>query len=230
MKKRQSLHAANNRARLIRILRDPLLDEFLVGKSDMRPTVVYEVGRPEYHLRKTQYKRRIDGLAELQTKRTKLKQAGRLDLALKCLTAPVQLEWVARVLWSTRRTGPSPVSESETQIVFSSGYNFPKRFDLERSEGQGEERRVPHIADFNTDIILTLEKVAPLRCAVAQRRRFANYSQSGAVAQDFRADRKFVLEKAARSTTRVRRTTLKRYAAPNWMRDDSKILRVDHVE
>lgn len=37
-KKRQSLQApANNRARLIRILRDPVLDEFLVGKSDTRP-------------------------------------------------------------------------------------------------------------------------------------------------------------------------------------------------
>ena len=161
MKKRQNLQApANNRARLIRILRDPLLDEFLVGKSDTRPTVVYEVGRPDYHLRKTQYKHRIDGLAELRSKQTKLKQAGRMDLALKCVTAPVQLEWVAKVLWSTRRTGPSPVSEFETQIVFSPGYNFPKRFDLERSEGHGEERRVPHIADLNTDNILTLIKVA----------------------------------------------------------------------
>jgi hypothetical protein len=134
--------------------------------SGVPPTFICQVGPPDYHLRKKQHERRTDALAELRAKRTKLKQAGRLDLARKYLRAPVQLNYLTKVLWLKKTPGGPPLFQPDTRIVFSPGYNFPKRFDLERAEG---EPPVLHAADFHIEVALPMYRIVLAKFILGQR-------------------------------------------------------------
>jgi len=124
--------------------------------------LVDEGGRLDRKIREDQRRKR-----EI---RAELKKAGRLDLARKFLEAPTELKDLAGILWFNEPLVTFKRKDSDAKTNAVSPTDFPKRFELERTEGKP---LTLHTIDFHEEIAMPMLKMAlaKIESKIAERVR-----------------------------------------------------------